>query len=402
MRFIQGLAVAALLFLGACASAPAHRTEAPLVLVLLDGFRADYIDRGVTPAISALAADGVRGPMRPSTPSVSAPNHYTLVTGLYPDHHGMVDNTFYDAELGMYGMDEASYNNPRFFEGATPLWVTAERQNVRSASAFWGGPNLPIHGVRASLSMPFDERTPNEARVDQVLTWLALPPAERPGLVLLYFGSVDTAGHIFGPDAPQTNGAIAAADSAIGRLVSGLEARGQEANIVLVADHGMTDLSEQRVILLEDLVDVAAVQETSYGATLGVNPRAGREAEVERALLRTHEHMTCWRKSEIPARYHYGTHTRVPAIFCIAEKGWTVVTPAARARYPMLFRGNHGFDPALPEMAALFVANGPAFRQGVTVSAFDNVDLYPMLARVLGIRAEVSDGNAATLAAALR
>ncbi len=391
----------------ACASGPASPPQPArglLVYVLIDGFRSDYLDRGVTPVISRLAAEGVRAEgMRPSTPSVSAPNHYTLVTGLYPDRHGMVDNTFVDSELGVYG-DETSSQEPRFHEGATSLWVTAERQGVRTASVQWAGSNLPIHGTTAGRFAPRRRDVPNPERVDQVLAWMDLPEAERPRAYFLYFGSVDTAGHLNGPDAPQTNAAIAEVDAAIGRLVDGLRARSlaDRTDIVLVADHGMTDIStSSRVVLLADVVDESAVQDTSYGATLGIQPKPGREAEVERALLRTHEHMTCWRKGEIPAQLHYGSHPRVPPIFCLAEKGWTISTPLARARFRVPLRGSHGFDASLPEMRALFVAHGPSFRRGLTLPPFDNIHVYPLLAHVLGIRPEPMDGNLEVLRPAL-
>lgn len=406
MKLTRLAALAAALVLTACAStqAPAQSARAPLIVVLIDGFRADYLDRGITPNMSALAASGVRAPMRPSTPSVSAPNHYTLMTGLYPDHHGMVDNTFYDAQLGGYGFDDSAYNNGAFYEGAAPLWVSAERQGVRVGSAFWGAAAVPIHGVRATLAMPYSETTSNPARVEQILQWFNLQPDEQPGLYLLYFGSVDTAGHVFGPNSPQVNGAIAEVDAAIGQLVGGLQAadRLPGINIVLVADHGMTEISRQRLIRLSEMIDMSKVQETSYGATLGINPRPGHEAEVERTFLRPHEHMQCWRKNEIPAQYHYGAHPRVPAIFCLMEAGWTISTPISEAAYANIeLRGNHGFDPALPDMAALFVASGPAFRDGLTLPAFDNIHLYPMLAEVLGVTPEDVDGELAVLAPAL-
>jgi predicted AlkP superfamily pyrophosphatase or phosphodiesterase len=411
MRGAPWLAMLMALALGACTHAPWKTQEAssaaskpsPLIVVLIDGFRADYLDRNITPVMSGLAAQGVRAPMRPSTPSVSAPNHYTLMTGLYPDRHGMVDNTFLDPTLGFFGAEPASYAVAGFYEQATPLWVSAERQGVRVGSAYWGSPSVPIHGVRASHQIPYAENVPNADRVDRILAWFDLPEAERPRLFMLYFGSVDGAGHLYGPDAPQTNAAIADADAAIGRLVEGLRARNalDATNIVLVADHGMTEISRSRVILLSDLVDVNAVQETSYGATLGVNPKPGREAEVERALLKRHAHMSCWRKAEIPASYHYGANARAPAIFCLADPGWTIATPVAIARYPIELHGNHGFDPAIPHMAALFVARGPAFARGAALPAFDNIHVYPMLAHVLGVTPESVDGRLDVLRPAL-
>ena len=406
------LAAIALGGLPACTTTPAppaspaaESTRGPVIYVMIDGFRNDYIDRGITPALSALAANGVRTQgMRPSTPSVSSPNHYTLVTGLLPDHHGMVDNTFFDAGLGMFGVNQAANRNPKFWEGGTPIWITAQRQGVRTGVVNWGGSDVPIQGTTATY---FAQRQPsltNPQRVDQLLAWLDLPESERPGLYLLYFSSVDTAGHLNGPDSPKTNEAIAEADAAIARLMAGLEARGVDssANIVVVADHGMTPISTvERLIPLDKLVDVNAVQDTSYGATLGVNPKPGREAEVEKALLGKRDHLECWRKAELPARLRYGNHPRVPAIFCLVEPGWTVGTPLAASRFPVNFFGNHGFDPELPDMAAVFIARGPAFKRGVTIPVFDNIHVYPLVLHVLGIKPEAVDGDLSVLRPAL-
>jgi predicted AlkP superfamily pyrophosphatase or phosphodiesterase len=403
------------IFATGCASAPrqgaAYRVGEGdvLVLILLDGFRADYLDRGVSPTLKAMAASGVSAPMRPSFPSVSAPNHTTLVTGRRPDHHGVIDNLMMDPAIpGWFGAGNAKVDHdPRWWAEATPLYITATRQGVRSGEMFWYGADIPYGG-----DLPADRR-PAQAlslngKVDAVLSWFDRPAAERPRFVALPIFEVDDAGHVFGPNAPETNAAIAAADAAVARLVEGLRARRvlDRANFVFVADHGMSEVSTtERVILLDDFLDVSRLVVTTYGAYIGVNPKPGFEADIERALLTKRDHLQCWRKSEMPARFHYGTHRRAPAIFCLADRGWLVMTraigEAARAHYPK-FSGNHGYDPTDPEMAALFVANGPAFRRGATLPAFDNVDVYPMMAALLGVDPGPNDGDANTLKPALR
>lgn len=414
MKSIVRFAVLAVALLAAsCATSAPQRDAAreTLIVISLDGFRADYLDRGLSPTLSALAADGVRSTgMRPSFPSVTMPNHYTLMTGLRPDHHGIIDNTMVDPAIpGWFGgPDPRVVRDPRWWQGATPLWVSAENQGVRTAAMQWPGSNIEIRGRLPGLYQDYDPAMGAEQRVDAVLGWLDRPPAERPRFVAMYFGMVDDAGHVYGPDSPQVNAAIGRADAAVARLVEGLRARNlsSSTNIVVVADHGMTGVdTTNRLILIDQFVDVTKLNAVAFGAYIGVNPTPGNEAEVESAMLAPHPHMTCWRKAEIPAHLHYGTNARVPAIFCLAEPGWLILTQAigeyAQVAYPNGFRGNHGYDPAVPDMAALFIAHGPAFRRGVTLGAFDNTSVYPMLARVLGVTPEANDGNLADLAPAL-
>lgn len=389
-------------------AAACARERAPLIVISIDGFRADYFGRGETPALAELAADGVHArAMRPAFPSVTEPNHYTLMTGLWPDHHGIVDNTMVDPAMpGMsfggphsQGMDD----DPRWWNGATPLWVTAERAGIPTASSQWPSDTAVVQGVKPTLLEPRKGRVAMAGQAQTVLAWLDLPAAQRPGLIRLHLGDVDDYGHVFGPDHALTNAKIREADAAVGALIAGLRQRGlyDRTNIVVVSDHGMTAVSPKRVILFDDLIDLKAVVVTTEGATGGVNPLPGREAEIAARLLVPHDHYRCWRKADIPAQLHYGANRRAPQILCLADLGWTLGTRAGLGRYPPLF-GNHGYDPAEPDMAALFIAHGPAFARGVTLPVFDNVDVYPLLARVLGVKALPGDGHLSEVAAALR
>jgi predicted AlkP superfamily pyrophosphatase or phosphodiesterase len=366
------------------------------VLVSIDGFRADYLDRGLTPALSGLAARGARGAMRPSFPSKTYPNHYTLVTGLRPDHHGVVDNTMEDPAIPGVTFrlaDRATVTDRRWWDDGVPIWVTAEKAGLRTANVFWPGSEAPIQGVRPTDWVPFDMSWSAERRTDQVLAWLDRPPAQRPAFVALYFDEVDTQGHRFGPDSAEVNAAIARTDAAIGRLLAGLSARAIAANVVVVADHGMAPISDERVIFADDLLAADAGRAMALGAFMTYAPAPGRKAEVEAALIRPHPHMACWRKGEIPARHHYGSHRRVPPIFCLPETGWEITTHERLRTRTHVNRGDHGFDPDAPEMRAVFVAAGPGLRPGVRVGDFDNVDVYPLLARLLGVRPELNDGD---------
>jgi predicted AlkP superfamily pyrophosphatase or phosphodiesterase len=385
------------------ASAEAPRPAPLTILISIDGFRADYLQRGKTPALALLAKDGVRAAMRPSFPSITFPNHYTLVTGLRPDEHGIVDNSMEDAARPgvVFRLSRPDIvHDPIWWDQAEPIWVTAEKQGVRTATMFWPGSDAPIHGVQPHDWRLFDKAVPSVARTEQVLTWLDRPPAERPRFVTLYFDAVDSAGHLSGPDSPELDMALAQTDGAVGLLLKGLAARGllDTTDLIVVADHGMAATSHDRVTYLADLMPAAAFHAVSQGAESGVRATPGHEDEVAKALLAPHDHMTCWRKADIPARLHFGKNPRVPPFYCLAQPGWLV--EAAHTAYPTP-KGEHGYDPAAADMAALFIAHGPSFKHGVTLPVFDNVDVYPLLAAVTGVKPRPNDGNLADVAPAL-
>jgi predicted AlkP superfamily pyrophosphatase or phosphodiesterase len=342
---------------------------------------------------------------------VTSPNHYTLMTGLYPDHHGVVDNEFIDPTMpGMaFGgpHSEGVDADPRWWAQATPLWVTAEREGLKTAASDWpGDEGVVIDGVKTTYIAPRSKtRGPAllKEQVDGVLAWIDLPAAERPAFIRLHFDPVDFMGHVFGPDSTQVNAAIGQVDTAIGELVAGLKARGlfDHTNIVVVSDHGMAPISPDQVIMLDDLIDVTRGVVPTFGAETGFDPNPDYRAESERILLGPHDHLRCWRRAEIPARLHYGSNPRVPQIFCLADVGWSTGTRKQFTRYPRLL-GNHGYDPAEPSQKAIFIAHGPAFRSGVALPEFDNVEVYPVLARALGVKARKSEPTPGRLKAAER
>lgn len=399
MPFRQLATLIAWLTLAAVSAAPAAAQDRPVILIGLDGFRADYLDRGLTPTLSRLAVEGARaeGGMKPSFPSVTFPNFYTLATGLHPDHHGLVYNTMRDPDLPgrTFSLGNRSEVMDRvWYDDAEPIWVTAEKAGLRTATLFWPGSEAPIGGVRPTYWLPFEQSVPTAARVNMLLGWFTLPPEERPRLATIYFDILDTAGHRFAPESPEVDAALAEADAAVALLVQGLEARGIEANLVIVADHGMAAISGERVVMLDEQLDPAAFTVTGLGSVATLDPAPGREAEVERALLGSAPHRQCWRKGELPARLAYGTHRRVPAIVCLAEIGWYI---GVRGRTdPSRIRGGaHGYDNDEPQMRALFIAHGPDIARGVTLPHMDSVDVQPLLARLLGLAAPAGDGKAA-------
>lgn len=392
--------------LAALSGAPAALAQSrPVILIGLDGFRADYLDRGVTPTLSRLASEGARAEngMKPSFPSVTFPNFYTLATGLHPDHHGLVHNVMQDS--GLPGRtftlgNRAEVMDRVWYDDAEPIWVTAEKAGLRTATLFWPGSEAPIGGVRPTYWLPFEQTVPSTARVNMLLGWFTLPPDESPRLATVYFDILDTAGHRFGPDSPEVNAALAEADAAITLLLQGLEARGVEANLVIVADHGMAAIAGERVVMLDERLDRSAFTVTALGPVATLDPAPGREEEVERALLGPAPHRECWRKTELPARLAYGTHRRIPAIVCLAEIGWYIGV-SDRTDPTRIRGGAHGYDNTEPQMRALFVAHGPDIASGVVLPAMDSVDVQPLLARLLGLTAPAADGSAADTRAAV-
>lgn len=409
-KFAAGAAMA--LLIAACTPTTTTTTapaapKAPVVaeevrqpvtlLVSIDGFKPDYLRRGITPTLNKLAKEGAYASMRPSFPSKTFPNHYTIVTGKRPNTHGIVDNNMRDIarpapnENFSLGNSRQSLD-PFWWSSAEPLWVTAERRGIRSATMFWPGSEVAIHGGRAQDWQRFDQNISNTQRVNAVIDWLRRPTNLRPKFLTVYFDTVDMAGHHHGPDSAELNASVADIDKQLGYLVSSLAAMKQPVDIVITSDHGMAATSSQRLINLDTLLPRDSYQIISSGAFASLNPLPGKEAIVDAALITPlvpHANMECWHKKDIPARYHYGSHPRVPEIFCQARTGWTILagTPEFDPN-----GGNHGYDNFAPEMAALFIANGPHIAAGKILPTFDNVDVYPLLAYLIGLEPLPYDG----------
>ncbi|HDS0951580.1 TPA: alkaline phosphatase family protein [Stenotrophomonas maltophilia] len=405
--------LALLLPLAACtttpsSSAPVARADAPppkLLLISIDGLRADALDRGMTPNLQRIIDGGVRARwMTPSYPSLTFPNHYTIVTGLRPDHHGIVNNSMDDAQLGRFALSDRDAVTNSGWWGGEPIWVGAEKVGVRTATTSWPGSEAEIDGTRPSQWQVYDGKEPLQQRARTVLEWLAQTDADAPRLTTLYMENVDKAGHTYGPDSTQYRDAIVQADQIVGQVLDGLDAAGLAAttNVIVVSDHGMASVAEGHVVSTESMADPSIARNVSQGQSVGFAPVAGREAQAERALLGRHAHYECWKKESLPARWHYGTHPRVPPIVCQMDEGWDALHAERIAKRDRQERGSHGYDNALPSMRAVFVARGPSFHQGLVIDGFDNVDVYPLLAHLLQVPAAPNDGNAETLQKTLR
>ena len=374
-------------------SEKAETRDPVTILISIDGFRPDYLDRGITPNLRALAATGIYGPMRPSFPSKTFPNHWTLVTGKTPDHHGIVGNTMEDAARPGEIFKMAT-KDPFWWSEAEPIWISAEKQGIRSATMFWPGSEVEIDGLRPADWWPFNENLSNDRRINAVLDWMRRPAEIRPKLVTLYFDTVDMAGHYYGP-APSENlhKAIAAVDGEIGRLKQQLDHLGQPANFVIVSDHGMTETSPERIIHLDQILPRDQYRLVEEGNYAGIEPLEDNADAVRAAFVRPHDHMQCWTRENIPAEYAYGSNPRVPSILCLPDIGWVVYQDLPE--WMTGIGGGHGYDQREADMRAFFLASGPGIMAGGTLPIFDNVNVYSLVARLAGIAPEASDGSLA-------
>lgn len=404
-RITRVTLVLALALICAAPGSPRAADDPPiLILISFDGWRWDYVDRQPVPNLKALAARGVRAKaMIPSFPVLTFPNHYTLVTGLYPEHHGIVGNTMRDAAMPERFTQSSETAKDGRWWGGEPLWATAIRQGRRAATMFWPGSEAAIGGVRPTYWIPYDKQFETRARVAQALTWLGLPPAERPSFVSLYFDEVDSAGHDFGPDSPELATAARHLDDALGELVAGVHRLGfdDRTTIVVVSDHGMTPVSYARVVYLDAFIDLSTVEIVESGSSLMLNPRNGDVDALYRRLHDKHPKLAIYKRQDVPPRLHFNDNPRIPAIVGIPADGWTV-TSGQRLVQEELHVAAHGYVPTTPDMGALFVAAGPSLRRNVVAAAFENVHVYELLCRILGLTAAPNDGSAGVTRGLLR
>jgi predicted AlkP superfamily pyrophosphatase or phosphodiesterase len=400
-----------LLFIGlASAMARAQGDAPPLLVISLDGFRWDYCDLfpNESPTLRKLRRDGVtaRGVV-PVFPSNTFPNHYSIVTGLYPAHHGIVNNDFFDPTLGQFfRYNQPTARDPQWWQGE-PIWLTATKQGRTAATSFWVGSDVQIGGGRPTFWRTYDATVPFEARLEELSSWLKLPAEKRPAVLLFYFDDTNAAGHRFGPDSPELIAAIKRADECVAALLQRMHTEGLEPNVMIVSDHGMTATSIERTIILDELLDLKSVQIDADGSSLAVRPLDG---DVN-ALVRKFEkvaHVKAYRAEELRGRFHFAENARIAPVWVLPDEGWHLVTRATVERLKRRFpekgylAGDHGYDPALPSMRGIFIAHGPAFRRAVGLPDVENVHLYNLMCAVLKVKPAKNDGDDRLVKWALR
>jgi predicted AlkP superfamily pyrophosphatase or phosphodiesterase len=385
------------------ANSPQQEQKPYVIFISADGFRHDLADKYHATHLLALRASGVAVPsMTASYPSVTFPNHYTLATGLYPSHHGLVDNAFYDRRKGSsYGIRDRTAVEDSSFYGGTPIWVLAEQQHLLSASYFWVGSEAAVDGIRPTYYCRFNDKIPLDARLQTVKDWLTLPAAQRPHLILFYLSPVDHAEHFFGPDSKEAEEAVHIVDDCIGRMVRMVDSLRLPVNYVFVSDHGMAAVDTLHPIV-PPRIDTS--QFTVAGGGTMIHLYAKDKTDITgayQALKQGADGYDVYLPRATPAGWHYtdkdDRYHRIGDILLVAH-------------YPRVFHdrgrilaGEHGYDPSIPDMGATFYAWGPAFRQGVTLPAFENVNVYPLIAQILGLTvSQPIDGSEKVLKPALK
>jgi predicted AlkP superfamily pyrophosphatase or phosphodiesterase len=376
----------------------AGASQQPLLLVSLDGFRWDYLDRfpESAPTLCRLRQTGasVRG-LVPVFPSNTFPDHYTIVTGLWPEHHGMLNNTFFDPVRGLFFRNTipTTVRDPAWW-GGEPLWATAVKQGRTSATYFWPGSEAAIQGVHATWWMPFDYSVPFEKRLDVVDSWIRSKSPAPPAVTLFYFEETNTVGHRHGPDSPQIVEAIKKLDTQLAALLERFERAGFTPNVVIVSDHGMAAVKPERNVALDAFIDPTAVQIDFSGPVAGLRPLKGSVDDVLRSLEKVPTGVKVYRLTELPARFHLGQNPRVPPVFVVPEEGGWADTQAGLAQKLATTRGEHGYDPELPSMHGILVVHGPAFRSdGFIGERVENVHVYNLLCFAAGLKAAPNDGD---------
>src|ERR1700744_1546281 len=374
-----------------------------VVLVSIDGFRYDYAKLYGATHLEAIGKNGDRVPdgLLPAYPSITFPNHYTLVTGLYPEHHGIVANSFYDpARKERYSYTDAKTDSDGTWYGGTPLWVLAEQQGMRSACFFWPGSEAAIQNVRPSYYLHFDDKYPDEQRVDQVLAWLKMPEEKRPHFITLYYSNFDHAGHEYGPGSPQVAAAVKHVDTLVGQLHKSLDALHMPIDLIVVSDHGMAR-EEGPWIDLDKYADLTNF--TTVGSLLYANSEADTEKAYQK-LKAADANFVVYRRARMPAWLHYDGNPRAGDPIVVPKGPYAIRAhaPAAGEEDHPPNMGVHGYDPReMPEMKAIFFAAGPDIRPGVALKPFENVNVYPFIAKILQLQAPPTDGSLNVLSSAL-
>lgn len=369
----------------------------PVVLVIsMDGFRWDYARNAVTPTLDSIAKLGVTGIIKPSFPSKTFPNHYTLATGLTPNSHGLLFNSFYASDLGVKynGYKIESAQDARFY-GGEPIWNTAQREGLKSFVFFWVGSEAPINGMRPTKWFPYEEEIPYNNRVDSVVKWLSYPTTTRPNLVMLYNHEPDGQGHKFGPISAETTAEVERIDSSLAYLFSLLRKSGlnDKINIIITTDHGMCPTPSERYIDLSNLIPKEKLDNWhGESPVLNFNLKNETDTALFTAINATNG-LKVYAKGKLPTRLGFGSNVRIMDYVMIADSAYSFGWGTKKGKYG---NGNHGYDPSITDMQGIFYAIGPNFKKNVNIGLFENTDLYNLMARLLGVIPSKNDGNANT------
>lgn len=378
----------------------AKGTTNSLLLISIDGLHPKDVTFQDAPNLWQFAREGTQAKsLKPIFPTLTFPNHYTLVTGQYAEKHGITGNEIRDPNIperfSLSAPREVT-NDPRWWIGE-PIWVTAQKQGLRSGTLFWPGSEAPIQGILPTYYLPFDFNMSNHVRVDNLLKWVDLPEEERPHFFTLYFDTVDTAGHRFGPGSAEVRAAVKDADSVLGGLFKALKERGlyDKMNILIVSDHGMTKLEEDKAVNVTPvLADFTGIEKVGSTGVVGFfSNDQSKLARLEVALREYSKLYKVYSKKNIPARFHYNDSNRIPDILLVGNEGVAITARPSFMATRSGNRGAHGYDNNLSSMQAVFMGRGPNIRRNLRVSSFDNIHVYSLMCKLLGITPAANNGH---------
>ena len=390
-----------------CSATPQEESAPhPLILISVDGLRPDYLDRTDTPNFDYLIEKGVLAKhMIPIFPTKTFPNHYSLVTGLYAENTGVVANNMYDKTIGQrYTMsNRAAVMDPRWY-GGEPIWVTAEKQNMRAGTLFWPGSEAPIMDTYATHWLQYDDDMPHDARVDTVISWLQNPVESRPTMLTFYVSQVDTYGHRYGPESDSVDVALLEVDRTLGYLIDELKRIEvwPDVHILITSDHGMTEVSNERVILLDELIDLKLVDVIDWSPVAMLEPKdfANRN-DIYEKLKSSESNYKVFMKRDIPSHYRIANHPRTPEIMMVADLGYTITT-SENARTRIISGGAHGYDHHEPEMRSFFLGYGPNLKQSSIVEPFQSIHVYELMTNLLHLTPARNNGSLDSIKTVLR
>jgi len=365
-----------------------------LIMLSMDGFRWDYPEMVYTPNLDHIEKEGVRAKsLVPCFPTKTFPNHYSMATGLYPENHGIIFNNFYATDLSKsYSIGERESVRDSSFYFGDPIWVTAEKQGVKSASYFWVGSETSHDNIYPTYKYDYDGSVPFEERLQGVVDWLKLPKEDRPRLILWYIQEPDGIGHYNGPTGNDTKEMIVYLDSLVGIFyneINELEIA-DKVNIIITSDHGMAKIDEDKAVYLDQHIYLEWIEYLDGG-----NPVYSIEAkdnfyDTLYSTLTAIDHIQVWKKEEVPERLHFSRSERIKDFVVVADDGWSLLKYADQVAYS---GGAHGYDNINMDMHAIFYAVGPAFKKDYELDSFKNIDIYSLICQILGIEPAKNDGD---------
>ena len=368
----------------------ANKNDQYVLLISFDGFRADYIDWYDTPNFDQIKLNGVKAKsLKPVFPTKTFPNHYSIATGMYVENHGLIGNQFFDKKLNEFYQtkDREKVEDKRFY-GGEPIWSTAEKQGLKTASYFWVGSEAQAGGHYPSIWKKYDQKQSFDARIDSVIKWFEKPIKNRPRLVMLYFHEPDNTGQKYGPRSKENKLMVESVDRTIGNILNKLKTLTiyKKLNVILVSDHGMTEIDKTKKIVLSKYIDTKKIKMEGSGAYTLLYSDENNEIEKSYLKLKQLSNIDVYKKENIPDKWRFKRHHRIKDILIVAKEGWTILKDNLDCSYYFYSKAAHGYDNDLQSMQAIFFAQGPAFKKDYTISSINNIDIYPLIAHILNIK----------------